>query len=110
MLVIVASRQDRPRTAREQLQRAGPPWSYHPGGAPAAEPTALAGLAVCAHESAAAAAHQAASWLARQQRPDGSVGVSAALPTPGWATSHALWLWSVLESHDESRRRAARGS
>lgn len=87
-------------------------WGYRKGSAPCAEPTALAGLALLAlrpnggHE--AAAARSAADWLATVQRRDGSVGVSAAVPEPGWATPYALLLWTATGGHDARCRDAAR--
>ena len=87
-------------------------WAYRIGSAPSTEPTALAGLALLALRPdggpEAAAARSAADWLATVQRRDGSVGVSASVPEPGWATPYALLLWTATESHEARRRDAAR--
>jgi hypothetical protein len=56
----------------------------------------------------AAEVRSSADWLAAFQRPDGSLGVSAALPDPGWATSYAVLLWGALGGYRPPRERAAR--
>jgi hypothetical protein len=81
-------------------------WGYRKGGAPAVEPTSLAALALIATRDVAgsdpdpdpgldpeAAVAGAAAWVASLQRPDGSIGLSADRPTPGWGTPLALLLW-----------------
>jgi hypothetical protein len=40
---------------------------------------------------------RAGDWLATIQRPDGSVGVSAAVAEPGWATPLAVLVWSASD-------------
>lgn len=72
-------------------------WRYQPRSEPASEPTALAGLALAAHGRHDAAA-RACAWLAAAQNNDGSVGVRAADPTPGWPTPLAVLAWSMFES------------
>jgi hypothetical protein len=67
---------------------------YRQGGPAAAEPTALAAMALCARGHAAEA-QSALAWLAEIQSPDGSVGVSAALPRPCWPTGWALLAWRL---------------
>ncbi|MHB1557634.1 MAG: hypothetical protein ACYC61_09160 [Isosphaeraceae bacterium] len=103
------------RAARELLARRIPDsgWGYRPDRSPSAEPTVLAALGLKNwakptgdSAEAAAAVRSAASWLARLQRPDGSVP-SASVPTaPGWTTAHAVLLWSRLKGFLENRRRA----
>ncbi len=112
----------------EHLGRSGPPraagttgprgaWGYRDGGSPAVEPTALAGLALLAlggkrrrftMRAAAKRRHaaEAAAWLAGLQREDGSVPAVPGPATPGWATPHAMLLWSRLEGFEDRRRRA----
>jgi hypothetical protein len=101
------STRDRIRAGLDQLRRSAPAWPYRPGGAPAAEPTALVGLAAWADDPASAIAREAADWLADQQQADGSLGVSATLHAPGWATPYALLSWSALGTRERERRRAA---
>ena len=91
-------------------------WGYRRGSASRAEPTALAGLALLAtgnrrgrgrpRRRARQLAKAAADWLASVQRPDGSVGVSASTPTPGWMTPYAILFWNALGVH-EGRGRSA---
>jgi hypothetical protein len=59
---------------------------------PAAEPTALAAMALCAHGRRAAAV-AALDWLVKIQRADGSVPIDAAHDGPGWATGWAVLAW-----------------
>jgi hypothetical protein len=77
------------------------PAGYDAGGEPAAEPTALAGLALAAH-GRLDAAQQASLWLAKMQARTGSVGVTPAQPTPCWPTSVAMLLWKCLDAASTS--------
>ena len=43
------------------------------------------------------------------QNADGSLGVCASLPQPGWATPYAILLWSALDTLAPQRQRAAHG-
>jgi hypothetical protein len=70
-------------------------WGYHHDGPSAAEPAALASLALACHEKHAAA-QLPAQWLAEIQAPDGSVGVNATQQTPAWPTSLAILAWNHL--------------
>ncbi|HUY91761.1 MAG TPA: hypothetical protein VMV10_23665 [Pirellulales bacterium] len=67
--------------------------SYRAGGSLAAEPLALAAMALGAHGRTADAARlcQALTSLASA---DGSVGIAAGQPTPGWPTGLAVLAWS----------------
>ncbi len=88
----------------------GDAWGYRRGGPAAVEATALAAIGLLATDrdgGSRALALRAADQLARLRRPDGSLGVTADLPTPGWATPFASILWQVLGSHQADRRRAA---
>lgn len=77
-----------------QNQRGDGGFSYSPTGASAAEPTALAALALSSQaETERPCARRAADWLRAAQRPDGCVPVSAALSSPAWTTSLALLAW-----------------
>lgn len=67
-------------------------WSYQPGGVPAAEPMALAALALAAH-GRADTAENARRKLATLQADDGSLGVTADEPTPQWPTGWAVLAW-----------------
>lgn len=100
-------------------------WGYRSGAAPGVEPTALACLGLLASRDAAgsrsgarstggsdgagagagAAIAACADWLVTIQGPDGSLGLSESLATPGWATSLGLLLWQATAGHEASRRR-----
>lgn len=67
-------------------------WGYGPDAAGATEPTALAALALLAHDQPALAA-PALDWLSSLQNPDGSVGINRDQSTPGWTTSLAILAW-----------------
>jgi hypothetical protein len=106
------------RARRELLSRRGShaPWGYRDGGSPAVEPTALAGLALLATggdpDSATArppdrtAAREAATWLVGLQLEDGSLPAAIGPSMQGWATPHAMLLWSRLDAFDDRRRLA----
>jgi hypothetical protein len=72
----------------EQLA-AAVPCGYERQGPPATEPTCLAAIALALagrrHE-----AQRAVDWLATIQNEDGSVGPTASLVSPGWATALAV--------------------
>ncbi|MEX2176006.1 MAG: hypothetical protein WD872_16710 [Pirellulaceae bacterium] len=78
--------------ALDQIVRQ-PVCGYAPGDAPATEPTALAALALAAHQQAPAAG-AASDFLSDIQAADGSVGVRAG-ETPGWPTSLAVLAWKA---------------
>lgn len=85
-----------------------PNWGYHAQSETAAEPAALAALALLAH-GREAAARRPLDWLASHQNEDGSMGVTAAQATPGWPTGWTILAWKYaagLEkhtTHDPSR-------
>ncbi len=101
------------RTRLLRLRDRSGVWGYREGGSSAVEATALASLGLHAcwtsspPEAERDAALQAVAWLESMQQPDGSLGVSPALPRPGWATPYALLLWQALGGHLSPRRRAA---
>jgi hypothetical protein len=88
-------------------------WRYQPRSEPASEPTALAAIALAAH-GRHDDARRACAWLAAAQNSDGSVGVRAADPTPGWPTPLAVLAWTISSSlndpgvheYENGRRRA----
>ena len=87
-------------------------WGYRRGGPTAVEATALAALGLIATDreakgNASAHAERAADRLAGLRRPDGSLGPTSAIPSPGWATPFAMLLWRALGSHEDARRSAA---
>lgn len=103
--------------SRELLARRipGSGWGYRPDRSPAAEPSALAGLGLVSWArntggapEATAAVQSVASWLARLQRPDGSVPSANVTTAPGWTTAHAVLLWNSQGDFKENRRRACR--
>jgi hypothetical protein len=95
------------------LQQGPGVWGYRARLTPAVEASSLAGLALLATDANPAdkgrvAALATARWLASIRRPDGSLGVTAALPEPGWATPFAMLLWASVEGF-EAERSAALG-
>lgn len=91
-------------------------WSYRQGGSPSAEATAMAGLALleaargtgmaALGSAKPTASREAARWLARMQRPDGSVPAGAGVVMPGWTTTHAMLLWQRHEGFEAPLRKA----
>lgn len=80
---------------------------------PAAEPTALAAIALAAG-GRCEPAREAAEWLVAMQRSDGSVGVRPDEEEPKWPTSLAISAWKAVDQADrrerfaDPRRRAVR--
>ena len=68
-------------------------WGYRANSSGAAEPTALAALALSANDGAAGHVSAALGWLAELQRDDGAVPISAEAEAPYWPTSFALLAW-----------------
>jgi hypothetical protein len=61
------------------------------------------------HDQRARAAHissEAADWISRIQRTDGSLPVSPNLMTPNWSTPYAILLWEQLNGYASARVRA----
>ncbi len=79
------------------------PAGYAEHAEPAAEPTALVGLALAAHARFDAAT-RAARWLADNQHHSGALGVTPARPTPCWPTSWAVLLWTAIDRHAVERQ------
>ncbi len=69
-------------------------WGYLPDGPSAAEPAALAALALMAHEQADAA-RGPLNWLGRQQSPSGGCGVLSGEADPAWPTAWAVLAWTA---------------
>ena len=90
-------------------------WGYHDNGPSAAEPAALACLALACHQQYDASPVPA-QWLAEIQARDGSVGVNATQHTPAWPTSLAILAWNQLDAitgqdeYIEAKARAIRWS
>jgi hypothetical protein len=74
----------------------GSTWGNLPGGPSAAEPAALASLALACHRQYDAA-RRPAQWLADLQARDGSVGINASQQRPAWPTSLAMLAWNYLD-------------
>jgi len=92
-------------------RQAGGVWGYHREGVFAAEPTALAALALDAVElpvagTLTAVVERAAEKLATLQQPDGSLGVTEKLSMPMWATAWGALLWNSRASFREAGERA----
>lgn len=73
-----------------------PTIGYAPDSASATEPTALAVLALIAHNRRLQAA-PAIDFLLTSQSPDGSVGVRQKEPEPQWPTSLAVLAWQAYD-------------
>ena len=69
---------------------------YHAGSEAATEPTALAALALVAHDHYRAAQPHL-DWLLARQAVDGSVGVDAVQPAPGWTTAWSVVAWQATQ-------------
>jgi hypothetical protein len=72
-----------------------PAIGYAAGTAPAAEPTAIAALALAAN-ARIADAKKAADALIALQQPNGAVSVRAGENSPGWPTSLAVAAWCAV--------------
>jgi hypothetical protein len=72
-------------------------WSYQPRGRVAAEPTAIAAIALAAH-GRLDAADRACRRLVDLQAADGSVGIAADESTPCWATGWAVLAWEKMQT------------
>jgi hypothetical protein len=83
-----------------------PVCGYRDEKTPAAEPPALAGLALHA-QGQVEPARQAAQFLADMQNQDGSVGVRPGEPSPLWPTSLALLLWRACSDAETWQQHAA---
>ncbi len=97
-----------------RLRGRGYGWSYRQKSAPCVEPTVLAclGLMASAPDRQPGQSEdeyrKPADWLASLQSLDGSLGVSASLPTPCWTTPYGALLWAALGGYTSHRERAAR--
>jgi hypothetical protein len=67
-------------------------YGYHATGPLATEPTALSALALLAH-GRDADARPPLDWLVALQGADGSLGIEANQPAPGWATPWSVMAW-----------------
>jgi hypothetical protein len=87
-------------------------WAYRPDTAPSVEPTTLACLGLLGSQGnrpglcPEGEIERSAGWLVSMQRRDGALGVSAALPAPGWTTPHAILLWEALDGFAMERASA----
>ncbi len=90
-----------------ELQRGRGPdgWGYQPAAAASTEPSALAAIAL-ASAGVLPEAIATADWLARIQKPNGSVGLSATRAEPSWPTALAVLAWAALDRNPEGRRKA----
>ncbi|HEX8199638.1 MAG TPA: hypothetical protein VF590_04070, partial [Isosphaeraceae bacterium] len=75
------------------------PWGYRPGQAAASEPTAWSILALAAHGRAGAIG-PGVHWLESIQAADGSVGVTADVPSTRWPTGLAVLAWLAAARND----------
>lgn len=76
-------------------------WSYRAGGPLAAEPAALAALALYGH-GRVSDAWRACERLASLASENGSVGVMADQATPSWTTSLAILAWNAAAGNADS--------
>lgn len=81
-------------------QRPSGAWAYRADGAGAAEPTALATLALLSTPDSEVrrAATEGAEWLTSIQKSGGEVPVSAELEGPCWGTSLAILAWLRVDA------------
>lgn len=96
------------QTLRERMLRAvnnDGSWGYVPGQSGAAEPTALAALAIS--EANRGLARKSLAWLASIQTPTGGVPIRAAFETPCWPTPHCVLAWHAAHAEPDARRRGA---
>lgn len=78
-----------------QNQRGDGGFTYSPTCAAAAEPTALAAIALIDSKTGDLdRAKRALNWLRTVQRSDGSVPVSTTLDSPSWTTTLAILAWN----------------
>lgn len=89
-------------SALDHLERAPAP-GYHAGSFAAAEPTALATLALLAHGRFGAARPLVDRLLSFQQ-PDGSVSIVAGQAAPGWPTAWAMLAWQAAQRSELASR------
>ncbi len=80
-------------------------WAYREGNTVCAEPTAVASLALAAHDTGTAAAAAGLAWLATDQRLDGCVPVSPQVKGPGWPTGLAVLAWTRTAATGPGRYR-----
>lgn len=87
-------------------------WGYRPGSASAAEPTALACLALAEWGIGDAVDVDGLDWLVANQRADGNVPTVPNVPSPGWTTAHAILAWhnATLETRNAYSSNIERGS
>lgn len=78
-------------------------WSYQSGGVCAAEPTALAALALASHRRSEAA-NNACQRLVELQAADGGVAVTAQRSSPCWPTGWAALAWTKTASLTAEQR------
>jgi hypothetical protein len=71
---------------------------YRLGGSPASEPTALAALALIAHDNLEAAGAKL-RWLVTIQNDNGGVGINARQRSPAWPTPLAVLAWAAGRKH-----------
>lgn len=86
---------------------ARPAIGYAPQAAVAAEPTAIAAMALVAH-GRVDAARPAAEALVKLQADSGTVGVRSGEPGPGWPTSLAIVVWQAVDA-ERYQNQVARG-
>lgn len=87
-----------------QNQRGDGGFSYSPTCAAAAEPTALAAIALLDPKTGEQdRAKRAMNWLRTAQRPDGSVPVSSFPDPPSWTTSLAILAWHAASNREDYR-------
>src|SRR6185312_8610253 len=82
------------------------PCGYHAGAEQRAEPTAMAAMALLAHDRAAPAA-PLLDWLLARQNRDGSVGIDVADQAPGWATGWSVMAWQAAGEKEPADKKYA---
>jgi hypothetical protein len=102
---------DSPRQRLLGLRRGAGAWGYRARSIEAVEASSLASLALVATDADSKGigrtiALSSARWLASLQNRDGSLGVTPALPEPGWTTPFGLMVWSSLGGFEAERASA----
>lgn len=85
-------------------------WAYGRSLEPAAEPTALACLALVASDRERERIERGLDFLLARQQKDGSVGVSQSRPTPGWATASAMLAWIAAGQTNRTKIQSAQSA
>jgi len=88
-------------TILERLKAArntGGGWGYRSPSTPAAEPTALACLALASNGAVGTGCESGLAWLAELQNADGGVPITVGMSAPCWPTALAVLAWMTASA------------